>query len=73
MPNPTPAKRLHDLARRLDLRIEEFSPGLRIWSVYAATDWRRANCLAFGVPHSDLRAKLVELRTNTPAVEILTS
>ena len=73
MPNPTPAKRLHDLARRLDLSIEEFSPGLRIWSVYVASDWRRANCLAFGVPHSEIRAKLFEIRANTPAMEILTS
>lgn len=66
MKAPTPAKRLHAFAAKHGLSIQEYSPGLRVWSI------RPADCLAgwteplaFGVPESQLREKIVQLAAAT--------
>lgn len=59
----TPAIRMHSLAYARGLRIEEFSPGLRVWTIRRIADGSGAEPVAFGVPHSLLKAKIIELGT----------
>jgi hypothetical protein len=61
MRTPTPAKRLRKVAAFYGVTIDEFSPGLRVWSIRAAGTPYSAEPLAFGVPHEDLRAKIQEV------------
>lgn len=61
MAQHTPAKRLHALAHKHGVIIEEFSPGLRVWTIRDPNKPRHAEPLAFGVPHSRLADKIREL------------
>jgi hypothetical protein len=58
MRTPTPAKRLHKVAAFYGVTIDEFSPGLRIWTIRAAGAPYSEEPLAFGVPQEALRAKI---------------
>lgn len=58
---PTPAKRMHALASKNGLLINEFSPGLRVWTIRAKATPYSPEPLAFGVPHSELAAKIQEI------------
>jgi hypothetical protein len=61
MKTPTPAKRLHKLASKHGLTISEFSPGLRVWAVRKVGLPSDSEPLAFGVPHTLLADKIMEL------------
>lgn len=69
MRKPTPAKRLHKLAASKGLTIDEFSPGLRIWTVRDKHKGHKGEPLAFGVPQLSLAAKLEELGAAKAAAE----
>ena len=58
---PTPAIRLHALARKAGLMIDEFSPGLRIWTIRDPADGYTGEPLAFGVPQAQLADRLRQL------------
>ena len=58
---PTPAIRLHDLARKHGLTIDEFSPGLRVWTIRDPAQGYRGEPLAFGVPHCQLAERITQL------------
>lgn len=64
---PTPAKRLHDLARKHGVSISEFSPGLRVWSIRPASDPYRGAHLAFGIPQAQLADEIKRHSQTFPA------
>lgn len=66
---PTPAKRLHALAARHGLSLCEYSPGLRIWSIYRAGKTQSGESLAFGVPQSQVHDKILEIHASLPGHE----
>lgn len=68
MKTRTPAKRLHELARKLGLEINEFSPGLRVWSITKGGDY--ANPLAFGVLHAEVEDRLLALASEPLRVKL---
>jgi hypothetical protein len=63
MKKRTPAIRLHKLAARHDMHLEEFSPGLRVWAI-----WKRGQRyadghepLAWAVPHGQVADRIEAL------------
>jgi hypothetical protein len=61
---PTPAKRLHVFAARHGLSLREFSPGLRIWTIYRAGETQSGKDLAFGIPQSQVQDKITEIHSS---------
>lgn len=61
MANPTPAKRLHKLAAFHGLAIQEFSPGLRVWSIVSQKAPNNPHPLAWAIPQSELAEKIIQL------------